>query len=112
MSFVSFPSWPWREGRRSGNATACSAIDSVDWNKEQDPSVTQLISRVRSGCDESRERLFSILSQYFESLAQRYHNDRLKSKLGVSDIVQQSMVRAVEGFEKFEGCSEVFVRLG
>lgn len=71
-----------------------------------DPSVTQLIQRVQAGCPDSREALFALLRDYFKHLAQRHHNQQLKAKLGVSDIVQQSMIRAVESFETFEGRSE------
>lgn len=69
-------------------------------------SVSMLLHRAKSGCGDSRNQLIDQLQSYMILLAGRYSDEQLKRKLGVSDIVQQSMVNVVRGFDDFRGDSE------
>lgn len=66
-------------------------------------SITYLIRRTRAGCDDSRSRVLAKLEPFLVSMAGRLSDSNLKSKEGVSDIVQNSFVRVVENFDSFHG---------
>ena len=66
-------------------------------------SITYLIQQTRAGCDDSRSRVLAKLEPFLVSLAARFSDSNLKSKEGVSDIVQNSFVRVVENFDSFNG---------
>lgn len=65
-----------------------------------------LLRRARTGSVSARDELIERVVHYFESLAPRHHSSKLLPKVGNSDIVQASLVKAIEGFDKFDGESE------
>ncbi|MEZ6096770.1 MAG: sigma-70 family RNA polymerase sigma factor [Pirellulaceae bacterium] len=69
-------------------------------------TVSQLIHRAKTGCSESYDGLLAQLQGYLQLVAERHHEQALRAKIGVSDIVQQSLVKAVDGFDSFRGNSE------
>ena len=83
-------------------------------NPEQDQadlaSMTLLIERARGGCKDSRERVFTQLQSYLETVAHSCAGGQLMRKAGVSDIVQQAFVKVVQKFEDFRGNSSAEFR--
>lgn len=69
-------------------------------------TVSVLLQRAHAGCQSSRDELLGQIQNYLTALATRHRDQRLAAKLGVSDIVQQSLVKAFEGFDGFQGETE------
>ncbi len=70
-------------------------------------SISFLIPASREGEPEAREKLFSELRSYLESVADRNIDQGLKRKAGSSDIVQSSFMRILEKFDQFQGTTSV-----
>lgn len=62
-----------------------------------------LLPAARQGNSDARNDLFLQLQQYLRWVAHRQFDNRLQNKLGESDVVQQSYLRAVERFDDFRG---------
>lgn len=69
-------------------------------------TVSVLLQRAHAGCQTSRDQLLGQIRDYLTVLATRHRDQKLAAKLGVSDIVQQSLVKAFEGFDAFQGETE------
>jgi len=70
-----------------------------------DQSLTSLLAKARSGNDVARGRLMAALKRYLDFVAHRQFDQRLQAKMGPSDIVQQSMMRAIDHLDEFQGQS-------
>lgn len=77
---------------------------------DADQALSGLIDRARLGSVGSQNNLFGDLRQYLLAIANEQFDHRLQGKLGPSDIVQQSMIRAVENFGDYRGQSEAEFR--
>jgi RNA polymerase sigma-70 factor (ECF subfamily) len=69
-------------------------------------SVTDLLVRARAGDQSAVNRLFAACRNYLTILAQGQLENQLKAKVDASDLVQQTMLEAYNGFRKFHGQSE------
>lgn len=72
--------------------------------------LSSLIDRAQMGSVASRNDLLSELRSYLMAIANSQLGSRLQGKMGPSDIVQQSMIRAVENFGDYRGKSEAEFR--
>lgn len=68
--------------------------------------IAELVRRAQSGDARARELLFQQLRPYLLVMANDQLDQRLQTKLGPSDIVQQSMLRAAEELDQFRGSNE------
>lgn len=66
-------------------------------------SVSLLLRDAKNGCPSSREKLLRRFQEYLSLLAKKKRDTKLAAKLGVSDIVQQSLMKADTSFETFRG---------
>lgn len=62
-----------------------------------------LLREAKAGCSSSRQQLLRRFQDYLRFLAGAKRDDRLAAKVGVSDIVQQSLLQAETNFEAFRG---------
>lgn len=65
-----------------------------------------LILRAREGDSEARERLLETYRNYLRLMARAILTRRLQGKADPSDVVQETLVRAHERFDQFQGASE------
>ncbi len=77
---------------------------------DSDHMLSALIDRARLGSMGGQNDLFSELRNYLLAIAHEQFDNRLRGKTGPSDIVQQSMIRAVENFGDYRGQSEAEFR--
>ncbi len=70
------------------------------------PDFHYLIQQAQNGNVQAREALFDQLRPYLMVIANDQLDDRLHAKLGPSDIVQNSMLRAVEQLPQYRGGTE------
>ncbi len=68
-----------------------------------DPELARLLEAAREGDAPARDELFRQLRTYLLYIANDQMADLLQAKMGASDIVQQSMLRAAERFAEFRG---------
>lgn len=73
-------------------------------------SICTLIDHAKNGCEHSREQLLEELRSYLSLVAKSRMDATFQAKFGESDIVQQSMLVAVEKFDQFRGRSEQELR--
>lgn len=71
--------------------------------EDVDHRFEKLLAAARSGSTEARDELFRQLQTYLGFVASQHRNDRLAAKVGISDVVQQSMMYAAEEFSGFRG---------
>jgi RNA polymerase sigma-70 factor (ECF subfamily) len=88
----------WREGHNPAPAGPPSS-DAEQW-----------IAQARSGCGNSLGRLAERCRQYLLLVANRELDDGLRSKVGASDLVQETLLTVQQSFDRFEGTSEVDLR--
>ena len=70
---------------------------------ERGARIAGWLEAARRGDGAARDRLFDACRSYVD-LAARYHlQRRLRAKVDASDIVQQSLLEAHRGFERFTG---------
>lgn len=75
-------------------------------NQEEGPDpgvLSMLIPKTRDGDPLAREKLMLELHRYLEQVAAQNLEPNLRRKVGVSDVVQLSVLRILEGFEQFRG---------
>ncbi len=65
--------------------------------------MSALLLQARNGDAGASEQLLGNLQRYLGFVAQHQFDRKLQAKMGPSDIVQQSMIRAVENLEQFRG---------
>ena len=84
--------------------------DHRNESDDTDRHLSALIERARIGSIASQNDLLAELRSYLLAIANEQFNERLQGKLGPSDIVQQSMIRAVGNFGDYRGQSEAEFR--
>jgi len=68
---------------------------------------SDLIDQARSGDDQAMDLLLVQLRNYLLFVVNAELNDKLQSKFGGSDVVQQSMLEAYQSIGQFRGASKV-----
>ena len=68
--------------------------------------ITGLIAASRKGDEGAKALLMSFFRDYLRLLAQLHVRPLLKSKFDESDIVQETCMQAIEGFDQFRGENE------
>ncbi len=87
-------------GDRDADPQRPEATASTDGRSER---IAGWLAAARRGDDAARDRLFDACRSYVD-LAARYHlQRRLRAKVDASDIVQQSLLEAHRGFDRFVG---------
>ena len=71
---------------------------------------SELIADARGGCDIALGEISLRVRSYLLLVAQQHFDHRVTAKFGASDVVQQSLIEACEGFKNFKGDSEAEVR--
>lgn len=69
-------------------------------------SFESLIALARSGSTDALSELFASCRDYLLMVANGEVADDLRPKAAPSDLVQQTLMEAYQGFERFEGASE------
>lgn len=72
--------------------------------------VERLLLDARQGCAQALGTLLDTLRGYLLLVANADLNDELRTKCGASDLVQETFVRAQEGFRDFKGTTEAELR--
>lgn len=70
------------------------------------PTVSELISRARQHDAEALDQLFARCRPYLGLVARTRVESWLKAKADASDLVQQTMMEAYRGFDRFAGQTE------
>jgi len=87
-------------GDRHADPQPSEATASTDGRSER---IAGWLAAARRGDVAARDRLFDACRSYVD-LAARYHlQRRLQAKVDASDIVQQSLLEAHRGFDRFAG---------
>jgi RNA polymerase sigma-70 factor (ECF subfamily) len=86
-------------------------VDNADHPPPPDPPLDEKIfadwiEAARKGCQESFNRLFTACRPYLLSVANRELGTHLEPKVAPSDLVQETLARAQEVFDRFHGSSE------
>jgi RNA polymerase sigma-70 factor, ECF subfamily len=81
---------------------ATSESNDREWDNA-DHDLSRLVNEARGGDSHARNDLFQQLRTYLLVVANDHLDSRLQAKLGPSDIVQQSMLRAVEQLDNYRG---------
>lgn len=68
--------------------------------------AADLLARAKSGDERSRQLLFEHCRDYVSVLARARVESWMRRKIDASDIVQQTLLDAVQGLERFEGSTE------
>lgn len=69
-------------------------------------TVEQLLAGAREGDEAQRDRLFEACRSYLALIARTQVESWLQAKADASDLVQQTLLEAYRGFERFEGRTE------
>lgn len=69
-------------------------------------SVADLLAKTRRGDAPSREQLFELCREYVALLARTRVESWMRRKVDASDLVQQTMLDAMQGLDRFEGTTE------
>jgi RNA polymerase sigma-70 factor, ECF subfamily len=69
------------------------------------PSVAELIAGFRDGREDAGDALLRRFEPWLRLLARGQVESRFRAKFDVSDLVQESMLEAVKGFDQFRGRS-------
>lgn len=69
-------------------------------------TVEQLLAGAREGDEAQRERLFEACRSYLALIARTQVDGWLQAKADASDLVQQTLLEAHRGFDRFEGRTE------
>lgn len=77
--------------------------DPFDQSNWDDQSMSVRLAAALEGNAQARGQLLSDLKRYLDFVANRQFDENLQAKMGPSDIVQQSMIRAVENLDQFRG---------
>lgn len=77
--------------------------DPFEQSSLDDHSMSALLQKARDGDHSAQNTLMSQLRQYLVFVANQQLDKNLQAKVGPSDVVQQSMLCAVENLEQFQG---------
>jgi RNA polymerase sigma-70 factor (ECF subfamily) len=75
-------------------------------NELEPATVEQLLARAKEGDAQQRERLFEACRSYLALVARTQVEGWLQAKADASDLVQQTLLEAHRGFDRFEGRTE------
>lgn len=75
-------------------------------SSDNSQGVGDLLARARSGDPLALDRLFQSCRSYLGVLARAQVEGRLRAKVDASDIVQQTLLEAYQGFKHFSGATE------
>jgi RNA polymerase sigma-70 factor (ECF subfamily) len=76
--------------------------------RDQSPDdLKELWDAARDGCEESLAHLLENYRPYLLAIANASLEDKVRPKMGASDLVQEAIVRAHTGFTEFAGQSDV-----
>lgn len=70
------------------------------------PDVAELLPRARAGDEDAQNELFQHCRAYVGFLARSHVESWLQAKVDASDLIQQTMLEAHRGMERFEGATE------
>ncbi len=70
------------------------------------PDVSELLRRARQGDAASRDALFGLCRSYLGFVARAQVETWMRRKVDASDLVQQALMEAHQGFEQFQGDTE------
>lgn len=90
----------------SSKPTANEELSAASLTVSDLGSVSILLRAAKRGCSSSRQQLLKRFQDYLSRLAGKQRDDRIAAKVGVSDIVQQSLLKADTNFEAFRGKHE------
>lgn len=71
----------------------------------------ELIASARDGCDDALGEISLRIRQYLLTVAREHFHQGVSAKFGASDVVQQSLMEAYEGFGQFKGHTEPELRI-
>ena len=74
------------------------------------PTISQLIPKCKVGDTSARDQLIDEIQDYLSQVANHQIDDRLRKKVGASDIVQNSLLKVVECLEQFKGKTSLELR--
>jgi RNA polymerase sigma-70 factor (ECF subfamily) len=77
--------------------------DPFEQSRLDDDSMSTLLNQARNGDPHARSELMEQLQKYLAFIARHQVDPKLQAKMGPSDVVQQSMLQAVQNLEKFRG---------
>lgn len=77
--------------------------DPFEQSQLDDQSMSTLLQQARNGDHAAQNTLLDQLHKYLAFVANHQMDRELQAKMGPSDVVQQSMIRAVENLETFRG---------
>lgn len=78
-------------------------MPSPDLLPDLGPDFPALLARAHDGCGESAGRLLDTCRTYLLLVANREIDPALRAKVGASDLVQDTFVKATAQLEQFEG---------
>lgn len=70
------------------------------------PNVADLLPRARAGDRDAQNELFEHCRAYVGFLARSHVESWLQAKVDASDLIQQTMLEAHRGLERFDGATE------
>ncbi len=91
-------------------SASLSPIPRDDQSTADRRQVEQWIRAARDGSTTALGRILELGQRYFLLVAKNGLDDRLKSKVGASDVVQETFVAAQRSFEQFRGETEQELR--
>ena len=74
-------------------------------SKEDLDTVSLLVPKAKEGSESAREELLEHVQDYVRLMAKKNAPANLQGKFGLSDVAQQSMAQALQGFDQFRGNS-------
>jgi RNA polymerase sigma-70 factor, ECF subfamily len=102
----------WRRTPTTGDPSfhrikwLCGALPMPDLHTNPaapDDEFDRLLAEARAGSEAARNELFAHIQKYLGYVAGQHYNPALAGKLGVSDVVQQTMLHAAGEFSGFRG---------
>ena len=91
--------------RRTSNRPVASRRNSILADDSRLP-LEELIRRAQSGDDQARNELFETCRAYIGFLARSHVESWIQAKVDASDLVQQTLMEAHQGFDGFGGSTE------
>lgn len=75
-------------------------------NSQDHSRIHRLILQAKEGDEQSRDELLECCRNYVNVIARTNVETWMRAKVDASDLVQQTMLEAYQGFQDFEGTSE------
>ena len=77
--------------------------DPFEQSRLDDDSMSTLLTQAKNGDQDARSELMRQLQKYLAFIARHQVDPNLQAKMGPSDVVQQSMLQAVQNLDQFRG---------